>query len=98
MLRCLLGEASDRKLRLAACAYSRLEAGDLLGPVARRPLEVAERLADGSAGDGERDDAYRAACDAYEEAYYEGDTDTKIWLVGVRFAALPQAGGWLEWL
>jgi hypothetical protein len=52
------GHASDRKRRLLACAWSR-RVWHLLGEGGRHALEVAERYAEGEAGDEELESALR---------------------------------------
>jgi hypothetical protein len=54
-------KASERKLRLFCCACFRRVWHALTDPQARAPVEVAERYADGAAGDEERAEALEAA-------------------------------------
>jgi len=53
MLKCVRDRASERKLRLFACACCR-RAWHLLHPNSRRAVEVMERFVDGQASEGER--------------------------------------------
>ena len=68
MLEHLRGRASDRKLRLFACAYSRLQWNLLADKRSRKAIEVAERYADGSAGEPERESAAAEALTAASDA------------------------------
>jgi hypothetical protein len=74
MLDFLRGKASDRKLRLFACACCRRVWHLLTEERTRRAAEVAERFAEGSASDRERIDAWD---NALEVAYsnYNPDED-----------------------
>jgi hypothetical protein len=67
MLAALKGHGvSDRKLRLFVCAVAR-RVWPVLDDAGRAAVEVAERLADGSAGDGERGAAMREANQAAQD-------------------------------
>jgi hypothetical protein len=65
MLESLSGKASDRKLRLFACACYRRIWHLLVDGVSRKAVEVGERLADGLATEDERSSAYQAADDVW---------------------------------
>jgi hypothetical protein len=58
-------KASDRKLRLFACACCRRIWHLLLDDVSRKAVEVGERFADGHATEDERYSAYQAADDVW---------------------------------
>jgi hypothetical protein len=68
MLRYLGERASDRKLRLFMCALSR-RVWHLLTEELRRAVDVAERLADGKAGEAERAAAFEAAGGSMTEVF-----------------------------
>ena len=68
MLEFLKGKASDRQLRLFACACCRHRWDDLTFGRFRRAVEAAERFADGLAGEAELDRAHSMAVDA-QSAY-----------------------------
>jgi hypothetical protein len=63
MLKVLYGKASDRKLRLFACACCRMVWDSLLHTRSRRAVEVAERYADGLATE---QDLHRARSEAFQ--------------------------------
>jgi hypothetical protein len=71
MLELLRGKASDRKLRLFACACCR-RIWRLLKKRSRKAVEVAEHHADGFIEVGELGTAYAAAYDAYTDT--DGDS------------------------
>src|SRR5262249_28372870 len=73
MLEALRGRASDRKLRLFACACCRTVWEHLADPRGRRAVEVAERLADHPAT---RDEVSAAAA-AVAEARGEAEAQTE---------------------
>ena len=64
MLEYIQGRASDRKLRLFACACCRLVWSGLTYGRSRLAVEVAERYADGAAGDADLERAYSTAQEA----------------------------------
>jgi hypothetical protein len=61
MLEFLRGKASDRKLRLFACACCRRIGHMIINPQALNLLKVAEQFADQTAGDTERHDGRQLA-------------------------------------
>src|SRR4051812_19585774 len=69
MLEALRDRASDRKLRLFACACCRTAWDYLTDSRGRRAVEVAERFADGLADWGELTAAAAAAAAARAEAH-----------------------------
>jgi hypothetical protein len=68
MLEFLRGKASDRKLRLFACACCRLGWDRLTGPRSRRAVEAVEQIEEGLAPAEERATANFAALQAAEAA------------------------------
>jgi hypothetical protein len=71
MLEFLRGKASDRKLRLFACACCRKVWHLLTDERSRKAVDVAERYADGVADEDERFNAWEAA----QEAGMAGEAD-----------------------
>ena len=67
MLKFLRGRASERRLRMFACACGR-RAWDRLDAAGRWAVEAAERAADGAAADGELGAAYATAHEAARDA------------------------------
>ncbi len=92
ILEFLRERASDRKLRLFACAYCRLQ-WDLLGDKrSRKAVEVAERYADGLAGEPERNDAAEEALAAASEAAKANLADSDA--TPPALAAYAATGAW----
>jgi hypothetical protein len=69
MLEFLRGKASDRKLRLFACACCRRIWHLLTDERSRKAVDVGEKCADGETTDEEQFNAYEAACDAKDDAW-----------------------------
>ncbi len=63
MLRFLGGNASDRKLRLTACAYCRWF-WQFMGKASRKAILLGEQLADGPVNQSQRNAVVRAAIEA----------------------------------
>jgi hypothetical protein len=72
MLEFLRGKASDRKLRLFACACCRRICQYLKDKDSRRLVEVAESFADGAASAIQLYTTWNRAADAQEAIHYEG--------------------------
>lgn len=93
MLRFVSDNASDRKLRLVSCAYSRA-AWHLLCPIGRDATEIAERYAD-----GEVDDATAVATQKKIQALLPGDGSSAysmaVWALmwGTRGSSYPPSYG-----
>src|SRR5438445_11670657 len=68
MLEFLRGQASERKLRLFACACCRAVWALLTDQPSRHAVEVAERYADGLVGAEALADASQAAWKAWEDS------------------------------
>jgi hypothetical protein len=80
-------KASDRKLRLFACACARQIWGLLTDDRSRQAVEVAERFADGLAGPRSRLRCHQNAYAAYQAAYEDGDTTSRNWQASAALAA-----------
>lgn len=80
MFRFLLGRVSDRKWRLFACGWCRLNWEKLIDHRSRHAVELAERFADGLASAAELEGSFQAAVevsvalssqdDAWERGYW----------------------------
>jgi hypothetical protein len=95
MLRLLHDKASDRKLRLTACAYCR-SVLRLLGKASRKAVLLGEQMADEPVSESHREAVVRAAIDAvcrFEEA--GGD----FFMAADMAYRVPHATGWyaVEW-
>jgi hypothetical protein len=75
MLEFLRGKASDRKLRLYACAYARQLWPLLNDERSKEGVKIAEQYADGLASELDRKKAWEAASDVVIHAVAEQDFD-----------------------
>jgi hypothetical protein len=80
MLQFLQGKASDRKLRLFACACGRYVWHLFPDERCRRAIEVGEQYADGLVGEWIREALWREIYDLKVEAVAEADFDRAAWL------------------
>jgi hypothetical protein len=101
MLEFLGGNASERKLRLFACACCRRIWHLLADERSRTAVEVAERLAEGSASEDERvavrlvaSEVSKAAFDATANYLHEEEGDEPIHLPGFHLAAATSAASY----
>src|SRR5262245_3798591 len=109
MLEFLWSKASDRKLRLIACASVRRIWDDYIAEEGRRAVEVMERFADGWATEDERREAESRALEAARSSWRTGfarhvaDGDAMVAAVGSAVAtmgivSIPErrAGTWIS--
>jgi hypothetical protein len=92
------GEASERKLRLFACACARRLWGLVSDPASRQAVELAERVADGGADPQQLHQACILAASACEAAHDAGHPrGSSVWLAAYTavHAAWPFGGGYL---
>lgn len=87
MLQFLRGKASQRKMRLIACACCRRVWDLLTDERSRTAVELAEQFADGRAGKQELIDAHRAAIGAHVEWCRTEDTWRTFAMRAAAFAA-----------
>jgi hypothetical protein len=91
MLGFLEGKASDRKLRLFACACCRQLWHLLKNESSRRAVEGAERFADGLVSLGELDCVYESAEEDYWLKTEDGDESAAAWAALSMLHELPDA-------
>jgi hypothetical protein len=87
----LRGRASERKLRLFACACCRRVWHLLKNQPSQQAVEAAEQLADGLLSLHELDPVYQAADDAYWDATEDGDESAAAWMALTMLHELPDA-------
>jgi hypothetical protein len=98
MLKSLQGKASERKLRLFACACARLLWGRLPAALVERAVEAGERHADGAAW---RDECQRLTSELHTFPVEQARETGRNWFsdqpgaVPALFAAIHAVGAWL---
>jgi hypothetical protein len=97
MLEHLWGQASDRKLRLFACACCRRAWHLLADERSREAVLTGERIADGAAWGNELTAARREAGAAVRQVWRRAPAGTaakRAWLAQAAFATVRQGGEW----
>jgi hypothetical protein len=94
-LQFLWGTASERKLRLFACACCRSIWDYIEAPAARRAIEIAERFADGQASKRELADAQRQLAGCLKEnpdgVAYDAETgEVRAGLLAAQLVVMPR--------
>lgn len=96
MLEFLRGKASERKLRLLVCGYSRWAWPMLVDERSRKGIEVSERYADGTASEQDLRAAWAAAYSAAQELSLEQENEA-AWAASRASQSLPASEA-VQWV